>query len=133
MKANSIPDSADKDAEARSALWRAICVASDDVRHRFRIKAVLGAGYVPVSFGSLVPDVATWQLVEALNLLGVILRSEDAAAESINIFGKTGPIEIQEDGNQRYLWAQQTPHADGSSPQLLIAGKESLCLFCHEK
>jgi hypothetical protein len=94
MKTDLIPESADQDIEARNALWGAICVASDDVRHMFRIKSVLGKSGIPVSFSSVFPVVDTWQLVEALSLLGVILRSEDAAAESINIFGKTGPIEI---------------------------------------
>lgn len=74
--------------------------------------------------GSDVPDVATWQLVEALSLLGVILRAENAAADVIHIFGKTGPVEIQEDGIVRQLWAQQTLQGDKSAlngrPDLVV-------------
>jgi len=105
---DSIPESADKDIEARAALWRAICVASEDVLHRFRVRSICEVDGSPIRPGADVPAVATWQLVEALSLLGVILRSEDAAADVINIFGKTGPVEILEDGIVRQLWAQQT-------------------------
>lgn len=105
---HSIPESADKDIEARAALWKAICVASQDVLNRFRVNSIRVAAGSPIRAGADVPGVATWQLVEALSLLGVILRSEDAAADLINIFGKTGPVEIREDSIVRQLWAQQT-------------------------
>lgn len=120
----SIPDSAERDLEARSAIWRAICVASDDVRHRFRIKSICGVDGSPVRNGTGVPDVVTWQLVEALSLLAVVLRSEDSAADVVNVFGKTGPIEIQEEGIVRHLWAQQTLRGDKSAlngrPDLIV-------------
>ncbi len=121
---DSIPESADKDIEARTALWRAICVASDDVRHRFRVRLICGVDGTQIRAGADVPDVATWQLVEAVSLLGVILRSEDASADVIKIFGKTGPVEIREDGIVRQLWAQQTLQGDKSAlngrPDLIV-------------
>jgi hypothetical protein len=124
MTKESIPESADTDVPARTALWRAIRVAADDVRNRFRVKAICGCDGAPIRTGAVVPDVATWQLVEALSLLGVILRSEDAAADMINIFGKTGPIEIREDGIVRQLWAQQTLLGERSAlsgrPDLIV-------------
>ena len=124
MTADSLPDSADSDVEARAALWRAILVASDDVRHRFKVGSICGVDGAAIRSGTDVPDVATWQLVEALSLLGVILRAEDAAASVICIFGKTGPIEIREDGVVHQLWAQQTLRGDRSSlsgrPDLIV-------------
>jgi hypothetical protein len=77
-------ENADKDVEARAALWKAICVASDDVRYRFRVDSIRGIGGVEVHCGAAVPEVPTWRLVEALNLLGAIIRSEDATADVIN-------------------------------------------------
>jgi hypothetical protein len=78
--------------------------------------------------GADVPDVATWQLVEALSLLGIMLRAEDAAADVIYIFGKTGPVEIQEDGIVRQLWAQQTLRGDKSAlngrPDLIVTSSQ---------
>lgn len=119
-----MPGSADQDTEARAAMWRAIRVASDEVRHRFHVSSILGSGRAAVSASSAVPDVATWQLVEALSLLGVILRSEEAEAEEIGIFGKTGPIAIREDGIVHQLWAQQTLQGDKSTlsgrPDLVV-------------
>lgn len=120
----SIPETADKDIVARAALWRAICVASEDVLHRFRVRSICGVGGSPIRSSPEVPEVATWQLIEALSLLGVILRSEDAAADVINIFGKTGPVEIREDGIVRHLWAQQTLRGNksalGGRPDLIV-------------
>jgi len=124
MKAISAPESAEEDKNARNALWKAICVASDDVRHGFRIGKVLGINGAAISVTSDTPAVKTWRLVEALSLLGVILRSEDAVANEINIFGKTGPIEIKEDRIVSYLWAQQTLQGEISQlsgrPDLIV-------------
>lgn len=121
---DSLPDSADNDVEARAALWRAICVASIDVRSRFKVGSIRGVDGAEIRTGVGVPDVATWRLVEALSLLGVILRSEDATAGVIHVLGKTGPIEIREDGVVRQLWSQQTLGGERSSlnarPDLIV-------------
>lgn len=87
----------DEDGEARLALWKAICVAADDIRQKFNIKSICENKSI-VSCNSEMPDVATWQLVEAISLLCVILRADKATAGTISIFGKTGPVEIVEDG-----------------------------------
>lgn len=130
MKTSPTSESADQDAEARDALWRAICVASDDVRSRFRIRLVVGLGGLGVSSGSAVPEVPTWQLIEGLSLLGIVLRSEDAAVDVLRIFGKAGPIEIREDGIVRYLWAQQTLQGEKTSlngrPDLIVTSSSEL-------
>ena len=119
-----MPESADNDREARAALWRAISVASGDVRHRFRVRSIrVGDGSL-IRTNANVADGATWQLVEALSLLGVILRAEDASADVIDIFGKTGPVKTREDGIERPLWAQQALRGDKSAlngrPDLIV-------------
>ncbi|MBN1782730.1 hypothetical protein JW948_16460 [bacterium] len=121
---DSIPDSADQDIEARGALWRAICVASENILNRFfGIRYIHSLRGLPMNKGAL-PEVPTWQLVEALSLLGVILRSDNATADVINLFGKSGPIEIKEDGTVYQFWAQQTLRGAESSlngrPDLIV-------------
>ena len=96
------PENAFLDTEARAALWKAICVASDDARYRFNVGSIRGVDDVEVCHGTSVPEVPTWRLVEAISLLGVIIRSEKASVDHTNLFGKTGPIEIHEDGTVRY-------------------------------
>ena len=126
---DSEPVSADRDGHARSALWRAIRLAADDVRHRFKIGAVRGCDGAPIRAGDEVPDVPTWQLVEALSLLGVIVRSQDATATALTLFGKSGPMEIQEDGVVRYIWAQQTLRGERSDlkgrPDLIVTSSRT--------
>jgi hypothetical protein len=114
-------ESADQDSEARAALWRGICVATDEVRRNFNIRSLRGFAGKPVSGGSL-PPVPTWQLVEAISLLSMILRCDSASANAVNLFGKTGPIEMQEDGATRYLWAQQPMRGESST----LGGKPDL-------
>ena len=84
----------------------------------------------PIRATSTVPTVATWRLVEALSLLCVILRSNEAKAHVISVFGKTGPVEIQEDGVVRHLWAQQTLRGDRSAlsgrPDLIVTSSSDL-------
>ena len=113
----------DDDGEARLALWKAICVAADDIRHKFNIKSI-SANTLIVSSKCELPDVATWQLVEAISLLGVILRADNATEGTINIFGKTGPVRLIEDGKERYLWAQQSIRGEKSAlvgrPDLVV-------------
>lgn len=115
---------ADNDAAARLALWQAICRAGEDVRNRFKVGAIVGIGGLPLRQGANLPDVATWQLVEALSLLCVILRCEEAEARTIGVFGKSGPIEISEEGVVRYLWAQHAVRGDWSAldgrPDLIV-------------
>jgi hypothetical protein len=115
---------ADNDTEARSALWTAVCVAAQDVRSRFRVGPIHGLNGGPVRVGTPVPNVATWQLVEALSLLGVILRSEDATAPTLGVFGKSGPVKIAEESSARYLWAQHSLRGERSAltgrPDLVV-------------
>src|SRR5712691_1974882 len=104
MSTEQAADTAEQDVEARLAIWQAICVAADDVRHRFRVKVIHELDGREIRSKNSVPVVATWQLIEALSLLCVIIRGDDATANMVSVFGKTGPIEIQEDGVVRHLW-----------------------------
>lgn len=124
MITKSTTETADQDTEARLALWKTICVAADEVRHRLGVRSILELGAREIQSTSALPAVATWQLIEALSLLCVIIRSEEANASAINLFGKTGPIEIREDGVLGHLWAQQTLTGDHSDlngrPDLIV-------------
>lgn len=124
MITDSLPDSAYYDVEARAALWSAICIASNDVRSQFKVGSIRGVDGAEICTGVGVPDVKTWRLVEALSLLGVILRSQDATAGVIQVLGKTGPIDIREEGVVRQLWSQQTLGGERSSlgarPDLIV-------------
>jgi hypothetical protein len=121
---NLTRESADSDAEARAALWKAIGVASGDIRHRFTVRSIRGTDGLEVRTGTDVPGVPTWRMIEALCLLGVLLRSEDADADVVDVLGKTGPVHIREDGVERYLWSQQTLGGERSSldarPDLIV-------------
>lgn len=113
---------ADSDGEARKALWQAICSAAAEVRRNFHINSIIGTNG-ELKPADTAPTVPTWQFVEALSLLAIILRSDAASAEAINLFGKTGPIEIIEDGVTRYLWAQPLMRGDsslGGRPDLVV-------------
>jgi hypothetical protein len=119
-----LPESADQDVEARLAIWKSICICADDVRHRFRVKAVRELDGREIRSGSNVPSVETWQLIEALSLLCVVVRCEEAIAKVVSVFGKMGPIEIHEDGTTRYMWAQHTLRGDrsalGGRPDIVV-------------
>lgn len=108
MTSEPTKETADQDIEARRAIWKTVCIAADDVRHRFRVNTIYECERREARLTSNVPSVATWQLIEALSLLCVMLRCDDASATTINLFGRTGPIEIHEDGAVRHLWTQQT-------------------------
>jgi hypothetical protein len=114
---------ADHDTEARAALWRGILAAAEEVRRNFSIARLEGfAGELRAN--SALPSVPTWRLVEAISLLSIILRSDSADANEVSLFGKTGPIRLQEDGSTRFLWAQQPMRGEASTlggrPDLIV-------------
>ncbi len=108
-------NSADKDVEARRAIWNSICVCADDVRHRFKAESIRELDRREIHQGSSVPSVETWQLIEALSLLCLMIRCDEVTAATIMVFGKTGPIAIREDGVARYVSTQQTLRGDKSA------------------
>ena len=99
---------AELDTEDRSILWREICEASLQLASRCSVFTTDCSGaLIRVMPPQPLPSVRSWQLVEALSLLSIILRAEEVRSNSIILFRKTGPIEIKEDGLPRFLWSQQ--------------------------
>lgn len=117
---------ADNDLEARQALWNGICVAAEQVCHGYAIKIIAGIDGEPILPTSKVPEVKaakTWQLIEALSLLCIILRASSAEADAIGVFGKTGPVRLLEHGVERFLWAQEKLRGDSGldgRPDLIL-------------
>jgi hypothetical protein len=113
------------DSEARSVLWREICEASVQLASRCSV-------FTPDGSGALLrldafqprPAVPPWQLVEALSLLSIILRADEVRTNSVNLFRKTGPIEITEGGLPRFIWSQQYLRGQyselGGRPDLIV-------------
>lgn len=122
-------ESADQDSEARNALWRGVRTATEEVRRSFSIRSLRAFG-TELRTESPLPQVPTWQLVEAISLLSIILRSDSATANVVNLFGKTGPIEFQEDNTTRFLWAQQPMRGEssalGGKPDLVVTLSDDL-------
>ncbi len=122
--ASAATERADEDKPARSAVWRAVCAASEQVRSRFQVGPIVGPKGVPVASAANPPDSPTWQLVEALCFLGVLLRAQQAIAPRIQLFGKSGPVEIVEDGISRHLWTQPSLQGErsalGGRPDLVV-------------
>jgi hypothetical protein len=116
---------ADKDAAAKEALWREICEAAVQLAsHCIVSSSALNAPPGRLDPKQPVPDVPTWKLVEALSLLSILLRAGRVRAGLVNIFGKLGPLEIEEDGLARYVWAQPNLRGDysdlGGRPDLVV-------------
>jgi hypothetical protein len=68
--------------------------------------------------------VKTWQLVEGISLLAILLRAERVSPGIVNLFSKFGPIRIEESGGERYVWAQEQMTGEtsnlGSRPDLVV-------------
>jgi hypothetical protein len=72
------------DSEARSVLWREICEASVQIASRCSVYAPDGSGaLLRVDAFLHCPAVQTWQLVEALSLLSIILRADEVRTNSV--------------------------------------------------
>lgn len=114
---------ADDDAEARNALWRAIVAATIEVRRDFNLGTVTALGR-ELHHHSGAPPVPTWKLVEAISLLGIIRLCDTALSEKVELLGKTGPIAITEEGSTRFIWAQQPMRGESSTlggvPDLVV-------------
>jgi len=122
---------AEADTEARSALWNAVCEAAEQLATRctvYSTRTPMPAGLVRT--GQPIPEVHVWQLVEALSLLTILLRADTVTnPEVLNVFGKTGPLALWEDGLERYLWAQHgfqgEQSALGGRPDLVVTSSSA--------
>ncbi|MGD1029261.1 hypothetical protein [Candidatus Binatus soli] len=125
MMQATTPGNADADIDARKALWREICEAATQLAGHCTVSVSIGhrtSGRIDAS--QPVPGVRTWQLVEAISLLSILLRAESVHSGSVSLFAKAGPLKIEEDGVPRYVWAQQQlrgHYSDlGGRPDLIV-------------
>jgi hypothetical protein len=116
----------EEDAEARKALWAAVLDGATKLAGKCTVY-ISGSPSIGSKINPQIPipDVQTWQLVEALSLLAILIKAEAVITSEIpNLFGKTGPLHFIEDGHDRYLWAQPSlrgqESALGGRPDLVV-------------
>ena len=115
-----------EDKEAYSALWGAICDAADKLAGRCQVylsKTPDSGSRIGRGFPAL--EVETWQMVEALSLMMILIRaSEVHSTDVVNLFGRIGPLHFVEDKRDCYLWAQSTLLGEesglGGRPDIVI-------------
>jgi hypothetical protein len=116
----------ENDFEARLAIWSAICHSADLLTGNCSVYiSTEPKSEERVTKASTIPVVKTWQLMEALCLLAVLLKAEKVISKEVcNIFGRSGPLHFVEDGEDRYLWSQVSiPGKEsslGSRPDLIV-------------
>jgi hypothetical protein len=115
----------DEDVDARAAIWRAICLASEQLAHRCSVLVVPERSKAPVKVAEHgIPNVPTWQLVEGLSLLSILCRAENVISTNVVLLTRTGPIEFVEDRAKRCAWSQHRLQGGysslGSQPDLII-------------
>ena len=116
---------ANADIDARKALWREICEAAAQLAGHCTVTTSNGRGASGrIEASQPIPSVPTWQLVEGISLLSILLRANSVQSRSVSLFGKLGPLTIEEDGATRYVWAQQQLRGDysnlGGRPDLIV-------------
>ena len=115
-----------EDPEVRAAIWATVCLAAEQLHScAVLLPSVKKAKPQEISNNSPVPSFKTWRLVEALSLLGILLRADSVQTKAVKLFARTGPVEFVEDGEPRFLWVQQGAEAELSG---LVGRPDS---FCH--
>ena len=113
------------DSVVRTALWATICLAAEQLAHSCAVcLRSPNGGQAQGIAGRSLPSVPTWRLVEALSLLGILLRAESVRARDVVLFASIGPVEFVEDGEPRFLWVQKGLEGEysalGGRPDLLV-------------
>ena len=112
------------DDAARRALWAAVCLGAEQLASQCTIYYVSpGRPNRHKVVAQIIPSVETWQLVEALSLVSILVRSDAVRSPDIVLFGSTGPIEFSEDREPRFLWVQHGVKGFsgfGGRPDLLV-------------
>ena len=117
---------AEVDQEGRLIIWQAICDAAEELRYACQIYTTPSPDLNgKVCFEMSIADVETWRLIEALSLVAILGNASRVFDRNVwNIFGRTGPISIEEDGRAVYLWAQPEitgyNSALGARPDLVV-------------
>ena len=102
-----------EDPEVRAAIWATVCLAAEQLHScAVLLPSVKKAKPQEISINSPVPSFKTWRLVEALSLLGILLRADSVQTKAVKLFARTGPVEFVEDGEPRFLWVQQGAEAE---------------------
>jgi hypothetical protein len=102
-----------EDPEVRAAIWATVCTAAEQLHScAVLLPSVKKAKPQEISNNSPVPSFKTWRLVEALSLLGILLRADSVQTKAVKLFVRTGPVEFVEDGEPRFLWVQQGSEAE---------------------
>lgn len=98
------------DDDLRRAIWAAICEAAARLSGTCRVFLSNSAERATmVRPGMPLPQSQTWQMVEGLSLLALLLKASSVVTPDLrNLFGRSGPTHIIEDQQHRFLWAQHT-------------------------
>ena len=107
MKKRAIEDPA-----VRASIWATICLAAEQLHSCNVFMPSVNKAKPQRISGALVPSVRTWRLVEALSLLGILIRADSVQTQAVTLFTRTGPVEFVEDGEPRFLWVQQGAEAE---------------------
>lgn len=113
------------DPEVPAAVWATIRLVAEQLAHRCTVNMLSkSTGQRETIVNCAVPDVPTWRLVEALSLLGILLRAQAVKASEVTLFASIGPVEFVEDADPRFLWVQKGLQGDytalGGRPDLLV-------------
>ncbi|OGA50092.1 MAG: hypothetical protein A3G24_22965 [Betaproteobacteria bacterium RIFCSPLOWO2_12_FULL_62_13] len=105
---------ADRDHQARSALWEAIRHAAGRIVHSSSvIVPTLGGEHISVQDVQRPPEVRTWQLLEALSLLSILVKATAITAPRIVLFRlRVGSRAMFEAMNRAISQAQLKPIID---------------------
>jgi hypothetical protein len=101
-----------EDPVVRASIWATICLAAEQLHSCTVFMPSVNKAKPQKISGALVPSVRTWRLVEALSLLGILIRADSVQTQAVTLFARTGPVEFVEDGEPRFLWVQQGAEAE---------------------
>ena len=96
-----------EDLAVKAAIWKTICLAADQL-HSCDVYVRISRKTKPQKISAAVmPNQRACYLVEALCLLGVLLKADSVQEKSVTLFAGIGPVAFLEDGHLRFLWAQK--------------------------
>lgn len=83
MVVQQMKNRAIEDPEVRAAVWATVCLAAEQLHScAVLLPSVKKAKPQEISNNSPVPSFRTWRLVEALSLLGILLRADSVKTKA---------------------------------------------------